>query len=457
MRMSKNIKRMVASITVFLMVVVSVFTPINFVYAAQNIECDGDRPAGHMMDRFANVNNMFYNPCENVANRRCDNVGGGNNQNYAGATIYSDAQLQAIEANRPFYENSAKKYDFPWQILAVLHYRETRLARVNPNSGQGAYELYSYTKSTGVQFLPAGAIDDNEFQRQTDIAAGVVAEKARGLDLNSDAGVKTLFFRYNGVASVYVKQALNLGFTAEEASHGEGSPYVMNRYDERRDPTVEPTKSNGTWGQIKKDNGPIEYPANVDFGSYVYYMAIGGSVGDCNSGELASGGMTKEQAEEFIKYYYNVAAQYEGKNENVVLDGVSFAKYDSCSSALNNCVAYSRWFLGKYTTIGPKVVGTDGGGLAKLVANTYGLELSQTPRAYAIFSYWNPKAGCPNCGHTGVVLGVDEAAGVIYTGEAACGRNYTLKDIGVKTRKISDVTGGKWWYAYTDTILKGGL
>lgn len=48
----------------------------------------------------------------------------------------------------------------------------------------------------------------------------------------------------------------------------------MNRADSRRDPTVEPTKSNSTWGQIKEDNGPIEYPANNDYGAYVVYSAI---------------------------------------------------------------------------------------------------------------------------------------------------------------------------------------
>lgn len=410
-----------------------------------------------MLDMFANNNILFYDPSEKKTDGQCGNVGGGNNQNYAGAIIYSDAEMQTIEANRPFYEKAAEKYNFPWQILAVIHYRETRLGRTNPGNGEGAYQLTSYVNANNTKFLPAGAISDDEFQRQTDIAASVIDGKAKGLDLNTDDGVKTLFFRYNGVAGAYKQQALDLGFTSEEASHGEGSPYVMNRYDEKRDPTVEPTKSNNTWGQIKVNNGPIEYPANSDFGAYVYYIAIGGSAGDCSSGALVSGGMTLEQAKEFMQYYYNAAAQYEGKDEDVTLDGMFFKKYSSCSSALNNCVAFSRWFLGTYTTMGPGVPGTDGGGLAKLVANKYNLTLSQTPRAYAVFSRSTPTQDNPDNGHTGIVLGVDEAAGVIYTGEAACGKNYTIKNVGVQTRKISDVTGGNWYYAYTDTMLKDGI
>jgi hypothetical protein len=79
-----------------------------------------------------------------------------------------------------------------------------------------------------------------------------------------------------------------LGFTEEEAENGEGSPYVMNRADAKRDPTVEPTKSNGTWGQIKVDYGPIEYPANSDYGAYIYYVAAGGGSFSNDKGECGS-------------------------------------------------------------------------------------------------------------------------------------------------------------------------
>ena len=82
------------------------------------------------------------------------------------------------------------------------------------------------------------------------------------------------FFAYNGVADVYKDQATKLGFTSAQANNGEGSPYVMNRYDKMRDPTVEPTKSNGTWGQIKTDRGKIIYPANSDYGAYVVYRSL---------------------------------------------------------------------------------------------------------------------------------------------------------------------------------------
>lgn len=40
------------------------------------------------------------------------------------------------------------------------------------------------------------------------------------------------------LAGDYVTQGTNLGFTREEALNGEGSPYVMNRADLKRNPTI---------------------------------------------------------------------------------------------------------------------------------------------------------------------------------------------------------------------------
>ena len=237
------------------------------------------------LDRYAQNNILFYDP---NGGSNCGSGAGmvsGDNQNYAGDIIFTEENLKAIEANRPFYEKSAAKYGFPWQVLAVIHMREHSLARSNPSNGQGAYQLYSYTNggTNANAFKPAGAISDDEFQRQSDIAAGVVSEKAAGLDLTTDAGLKKMFFRYNSASSAYVNQGVALGFSEADAANGEGSPYVMNRFDEKRDPTREPTKSNNTWGQIKTDNSSMSYPANTDFGAFVYYMALGGTISNTGS------------------------------------------------------------------------------------------------------------------------------------------------------------------------------
>lgn len=197
---------------------------------------------------------------------------------YAGRPILNDVQLAQINANRPFYENSASKYNIPWQMLAVIHKNESNLKRDNPTNGQG---IYQFVNKNGGPY-PPGSVSDEEFQRQTDLAAQFLLTKVpSGKSLsenNSDEDtIKDTFFGYNGRASVYGVQAANLGFDIITQPF-EGSPYVMNKVDLIRDPTVEPTKSNSTWGQIKIDFGPIQYPANDFYGAFTTFAALAGGI-----------------------------------------------------------------------------------------------------------------------------------------------------------------------------------
>lgn len=205
------------------------------------------------------------------------------NKLYNGDPVIADNLMEKVKANQPFYEAAANKYKIPWQIIAVLHIREAGAGRYNPSNGQGAYQLYSYTAggSNGNAFYPAGEISDAEFTRQTEIVADLIANSyGKGLDLNTEGGVKRFFFQYNGVASVYIAQARDLGYTEEEANWGEGSPYVMNMADAKRDPTANPN-----WKQIVYDGGSaVNYPANVVPGAYLMYSVLGGVSSMCSVG-----------------------------------------------------------------------------------------------------------------------------------------------------------------------------
>ncbi len=205
------------------------------------------------------------------------------NVNYAGDQVWSDSELQMIQANRPFYEEAANKYGFPWQVLAVLHSLEHALLRDNPANGQGVYQLYTYTAGGTNEnaFLPAGPISDEEFQRQTDIAASLVS--SYGLNSDSDDGVKRFFFKYNGQAKPYIDKAVAMGFSQEEAMNGEGSAYVMNRFDARRDPTS--SGMDPLWpGRYTRDGHYDPSSTTNNFGAYVKYIALGGTgSGFCSS------------------------------------------------------------------------------------------------------------------------------------------------------------------------------
>lgn len=201
------------------------------------------------------------------------------NVNYAGEQVWSDAEMEMIQANRPFYEKSAEKYNMPWQVLAVIHSIEHGLSRTNPGNGQGIYQLYSYTAggTNENRFEPtSGPVSDEEFQRQTDLAAEFIS--GYGSDLNSDNGVKQLFFRYNGMSEKYIQKAIEMGFSEEEARSGDGSAYVMNRYDARRDPTS--AQMDPTWkGRFVADGVYDSSSTSMNFGAFVKYAALGGASG----------------------------------------------------------------------------------------------------------------------------------------------------------------------------------
>lgn len=219
----------------------------------------------------------------------------GDNKDYAGNQVFTDEELQKIEELSPFYIKAAEKYDMPWQILAVLHKRETNFYKGGPSNGQGPFQDTHHS-------WPVGEYDDETFQRACDGAAEEFSSNAG--DLNDPDNVKYAFFAYNGTAEVYKQQALNLGFDQHGAEIGEGSPYVMNKADAKRDPNVAPY---GTWGQIKRDYGPMEYPANQDHGAFVMYVAIGGS----------NGGGTTSQKEDSGHYIWVGDSRTVGMSEAI--------------------------------------------------------------------------------------------------------------------------------------------
>ena len=216
----------------------------------------------------------YYNDC--VTSSSGGSIG--NNTDYEGNQILTDEQMDKIKELQPFYQAAGEKYNVPWQMIAVVHLREHGLGKDGPSNGQGPYQDYERNNipselNVGGSWK-TGSYTDEEFQIATDWAAQDLSNRAGGRDLNDDNVVKDVFFAYNGKAQAYIRQALNLGFSQEEANRGEGSPYVMNKADEKRDPNKNPN-----WGQIKTDGGGIVYPANQDYGAYVVYAGLGGGSG----------------------------------------------------------------------------------------------------------------------------------------------------------------------------------
>lgn len=242
-----------------------------------------ENPAAYIGDNYVHPSaagsQVFVRVIKEALNSLAGSVGGngtGSNQNYAGAQVWSDAELSAIEANSAIYAEAAAANDVPWEVLAVLHSIETGLRRYNPDNGQGVYQLYSYTGGGGNanRFAPAAEISEGEFREQTMLVASLIAGRVE--DWTDAAQIKKFFFSYNGQAEQYINKALALGFTREEAENGEGSPYVMNRYDAERDPTS--GAMNAAWpGRFVADGVYDASSVSNGFGAFVKYEALAGS------------------------------------------------------------------------------------------------------------------------------------------------------------------------------------
>lgn len=390
----------------------------------------------------------------------------GNNASYSGAQVFSSATWELIQANQPFYEEATAQYGYPWQVLAAVHYKEYGNQRGNPSNGQGAYQLYSYTAggSNANAFYPAGAISDEEFQRQSNIAAGILNDMAagEGLDLNDSGDIKRLFFKYNGTASKYYNRAISMGYSEEDAHNGEGSPYVMNRFDPQRDPTS--SEMSPLWrGMYVGDGQWSDTATTTSFGAFVAYTALGGATsgGECSDGGLIAGGMNFQQAQEFMQIYKNLQDEWKDCRSSFCSPW-RIQYIAACGTAYSNCVGLSQYFINRYTTIGNDLapdgssggVGglPDGNQVVSRLLNSYPGSFTDggtTPRPYAIFS----TTAQSGRNHTGVILGVDIANNKVYTGEAGCG-NYNFT--GAYEYSLSEMSNGNYIYAYTDMIVKLG-
>lgn len=277
----------------------------------------------------------FFDPTDTTA--ACD-TGSGNvsfnspsNLDYSGQPILNSAQFDAIKANQAVYAAAANEADIPWQLLAVIHLRESGGRLTNPANGNGLYQITT-TK------YPAGPVTADQFLAQSREAAAFIKGKAasnypanKNLTATAAAAViKDTLFSYNGRASAYAKQAAALGFDPNNAAY-EGSPYVMNKADAKRDPSVAPA---GTWGQIKTDGGGISYPANNGYGAFVVFASLSGisaTSGSCNTStdsssatgvagkavdlarqELAlwKSGQLKGNGSDYLKYTYGARANW---------------------------------------------------------------------------------------------------------------------------------------------------
>ena len=172
--------------------------------------------------------------------------------------------------------------------------------------------------------------------------------------------------------------------------------------------------------------------------------------------QLKAGGMNLSEAKEFMKAYRDAAmGKYYKVHSDIDFQGAHIHDADCPYGVMNNCVAFSQWFINKYTTVGPKWNSTSNGvDLVKKLASTANLKTGNQPRPYAIFS----NAQFSYAGHTGVILGVDEAAKKVVVGEASCSESagYLYYEPQAKEYSFDYIKSNNWTYAYTDDVISMG-
>jgi hypothetical protein len=144
---------------------------------------------------------------------------------------------------------------------------------------------------------------------------------------------------------------------------------------------------------------------------------------------MKEGGLTLEEATALMAdYKVNGEAFLQARYPSGGPDDCGYGKAD-------NCVAFSTYFVNKYTSF-QKYAPGNGIDIAGRMAEMMGKQLTKTPTVYSVAS--GPGSG-PE-GHTFVVLGIQGDQAVI--GEAACGTNH--KGTRAYLRPLSSITNGDW-------------
>jgi hypothetical protein len=191
--------------------------------------------------------------------------------------------VSSINKLQSVYQQAAQATGVPWQLLAAVHYREAGnspnqdLQAGNPiggpyNAFSGDYTTYGHPKTLE---------ESAEIAAKHLIASanGGIVNKPINVDAPDPEAIKDVLFSYNGRAEAYAQQAATLGFDPKTQPY-EGSPYVMNNFDQvHRNMKI-----------ITHDFGGLD-GVDTRFGAFTIYSKLGGASGGDNCPGAVSGNL----------------------------------------------------------------------------------------------------------------------------------------------------------------------
>jgi hypothetical protein len=187
-----------------------------------------------------------------------------------------------------------------------------------------------------------------------------------------------------------------------------------------------------------------DWSKRIGYAKHLYYtygsLAKTGYKPSTECGELKSGGMDLSEAKSFMK-------EYKGLSDSDI-SKYSINRANCVGGPLANCVAFSQYFINRYTD--KKLTKTGNGrDVVRSILSLSGFtDGGTTPAVYAVFSIDDDLYG-----HTGVVLGIDKDRGVVVIGEAGCGFGSQWTD--AREYPLSKFSNGKYTYAYTNVDMGG--
>ena len=220
----------------------------------------------------------FYDPGNSI-----DTVASCSDTPSTGAGSLPTDIVALINQNKSVYEQAAQATNVPWQMLAGIHYRETGLS----TNGSNLFQISGYSGPTDFQ---SQAIAAGNFIQKNAVPGNLPNHRAPLKQTGSDPDeIKDTLFSYNGRASQYAQQAQDLGFNPQTQPY-EGSPYVMNNFDQ----------IHMNMKIITHDNGPLD-GVDTRFGAFTIYSNLGGA-SSSSSGSCSNGAVVGNEIQTAINY-----------------------------------------------------------------------------------------------------------------------------------------------------------
>lgn len=428
----KNFRRFVCG---FLAVVLAILTPASTYALSQS-----------QMKTYSDWNIFFYDPeggsCVSMVSKYA-----------ADASSFGSLSAQQVAFVETYHDIAVMhsiNYGIPWETVMA----------------QGILESASGTSSFAINrnnFFGIGAFDKNPNKA---FRYATPEEGWEGYYKNIRA---TSTYRAHGVFAgdtvtdpyAYLAAIKAAGYATDEKYVDKVSKVIVGIEDLSRDrgwaPSADLANQYPEWFTNAESN---RQGVNIE---PLSDSGIANPVSQCRNGDsaasLISGGMTLEQATQFMKAYHDEALKFARGTQRFL--GALVTDSGCSKGTLNNCSAFTQWFLNKYTTLGPDgVVIRQGSQAVKKYLATYPqlVDGGKVPRPYAVMSR-GPYTGVSSDGwgnHTGIVLGIDLENDSIIIGEASCGFSFAP---GANRYKLSKYTNNSSpygpTYAYTDNVLVG--